>query len=239
MLSFLSVFSKIGNVWNAVWPYLVAVLVFVFVIFIHEFGHFISAKLLGVRVNEFAIGFGPALFKKQGKETLYAIRAVPFGGYCAMEGEDETSEDEKAFCNKKAWKRFIIIVAGAFMNLVLGLILVMLTLAPADRYITTTIHSFHTEDAVSQSSGLMAGDRIVEINGRDIYSINDLSYCLTNVEGNTLDMKVVRDGKRQELQVIRLRVSTTLILIFILTVSPKPFHRLFSSPLHGLCRMQG
>lgn len=201
MLSFLSVFSKIGNVWNAVWPYLVAVLVFVFVIFIHEFGHFISAKLLGVRVNEFAIGFGPALFKKQGKETLYVIRAVPFGGYCAMEGEDETSEDEKAFCNKKAWKRFIIIVAGAFMNLVLGLILVMLTLAPADRYITTMIHSFHTEDAVSQSSGLMAGDRIVEINGRDIYSINDLSYCLTNVEGNTLDMKVVRDGKRQELQV--------------------------------------
>ena len=70
-------------------------------IFIHELGHFIAAKLMGVKVNEFAIGFGPTLFKKQGKETLYAVRAVPFGGFCAMEGEEETSSDSRAFCNKK------------------------------------------------------------------------------------------------------------------------------------------
>lgn len=197
----LSFFSKVGDIWSLVWPYLVAVLVFLFVIFIHEFGHFIAAKLNGVKVNEFAIGFGPALFKKQGKETLYAVRAVPFGGYCAMEGEDETSEDNRAFCNKKAWQRLTIIVAGAFMNLVLGLILVMLTLAPADRYITTTVYGFHEDNVMSQQSGLAAGDKIVEINGRAIYSVNDLSYCLTNVKGDTLQMKVIRDGHKKDLDV--------------------------------------
>ena len=180
-MQLLSFFSKIGDVWSAVWPYLVAVLAFLFMIFIHEFGHFIAAKLMGVRVNEFAIGFGPTLFKKQGKETLYSVRLLPFGGFCAMEGEDEESGDTKAFCNKKAWRRLIIIVAGAFMNLVFGLLLVMCTLAPADRYITTTVHSFHEENAMSCQSGLMAGDKIVEVNGRSIYSINDLSYSLSNV----------------------------------------------------------
>ena len=200
-MQLLSFFSKIGDVWSAVWPYLVAVLAILFMIFIHEFGHFIAAKLMGVRVNEFAIGFGPTLFKKQGKETLYSVRLLPFGGFCAMEGEDEESGDTKAFCNKKAWRRLIIIVAGAFMNLVFGLLLVMCTLAPADRYITTTVHSFHEENAMSCQSGLMAGDKIVEVNGRSIYSINDLSYCLSNVEGDTLAMTVERNGEDVPLNV--------------------------------------
>ena len=197
----LNVLSAIGNVWSTVWPYLVAVLLFLFMIFIHEFGHFIAAKLMGVRVNEFAIGFGPPLFKKQGKETLYAVRAIPFGGFCAMEGEDETSEDSRAFCNKKAWRRLIIIVAGAFMNLVFGFILVMCTLAPADRYITTVVYGFHEENAMSQQSGLMAGDKIIEINGRNVYSVNDLSYCLSNVDGDVLNMTVKRDGKKVDLDI--------------------------------------
>lgn len=196
----MGVFSAIGSFLGSIWPYLVAILLFLFMIFIHELGHFIAAKLMGVKVNEFAIGFGPTLFKKQGKETLYAVRAVPFGGFCAMEGEEETSSDSRAFCNKKAWKRLIIIVAGAFMNLLLGLVLVMFTLAPADRYITTTVHSFK-EASVSQQSGLMAGDKIVEINGRSIYSVNDLNYCLSNVEGDTLKMVVERDGVEKPLDV--------------------------------------
>ncbi len=197
----LGVFSKVGEIWSAIWPYLVAILAFLFMIFIHEFGHFISAKLMGVRVNEFAIGFGPTLFKKQGKETLYSVRLLPFGGFCAMEGEDEDSCDEKAFCNKAAWRRLIIIVAGAFMNLVFGFVLVMCTLAPADRYITTTVHSFRSETAMSQQSGLMVGDKIVEVNGRSVYSINDLSYCLSNVEGDTLAMTVKRGGRDVPLNV--------------------------------------
>ena len=112
------------NIWNNVWPYLIAILLFVVLIVIHEFGHFIAAKLLGVRVNEFAVGFGPKLLSWQGKETLYKINLIPFGGYCAMEGEDESSNDQKAFCNKKPWRRFIIVAMGAIFNLILGLVIV-------------------------------------------------------------------------------------------------------------------
>ncbi len=91
-------------VWNTVWPILLAILMFVIIIVLHEFGHFISAKLMGVRVNEFSVGFGPKIISKKGKETLYSVRAIPFGGYCSMEGEDEESSDPKAFGNKKAWR---------------------------------------------------------------------------------------------------------------------------------------
>ena len=195
-----SVFSSIGVFFGNVWPYLVAILLFLIMIFIHEFGHFISAKLLGVRVNEFAIGFGPAIFKRKGKETLYAVRALPFGGFCAMEGEDEDSGDERAFCNKPAWRRLIIIVAGAFMNLVLGFLLVMLTLAPADRYITTTVHSFH-ENSLSAQTGLEVGDKIVKVGNRTVYTVNDLSYCLSNVKGDTLKMQVVRGGEKKDIEI--------------------------------------
>lgn len=194
------VFSAIGTFFGNAWPYLVAILLFLVMILIHEFGHFISAKLLGVRVNEFAIGFGPALFKKQGKETLYAVRALPFGGFCAMEGEDEESGDERAFCNKSAWRRFIIVIAGAFMNLVLGFLLVMCTLAPADRYITTTVHSFH-ENSLSAQTGLEVGDKIVRVGNRAVYSVNDLSYCMSNIGSDTLKMQVERDGKRKNIEI--------------------------------------
>ncbi len=192
-------FGTLGNIWGTVWPYLVAILMFLIMIVIHEFGHFIAAKSLGVKVNEFSVGFGPAIFKKQGKETLYAVRAVPFGGFCAMEGEDDGSGDPRAFCNKSAWRRLIIIVAGAFFNLVFGLIIVMMILAPAERFITTTVDGFH-EVSLSEES-LEEGDKILKINGRRVYSVNDLSYCLSNVSGDTLKMQVLRDGEKQDLDV--------------------------------------
>ena len=149
-------------------------------IVIHEFGHFLAAKLMGVRVNEFSVGFGPALFKKQGKETLYALRAVPFGGYCAMEGEDNGSEDPRAFCNKAAWRRFIIIIAGAAFNIIFGFVLVMCMLSPAKRFITTTVDGFHEQSRSSEV--LQEGDRIMRVGGRRVLSVYDLSYCLRSCE---------------------------------------------------------
>ena len=199
-MELLGIFSRIGSIWSSVWPYLVAILLFLFMIVIHEFGHFIAAKLMGVRVNEFSVGFGPAIFKRKGKETLYSVRLVPFGGYCAMEGEEENSEDPRAFCNKPAWRRLIIIVAGAFFNLLFGFILVMCTLIPSERFASTTVSQFH-ENSVSEQSGLMAGDKIVKVGGRRIFTTYDLSYCLTNVKGNTLDIVVEREGKKQNLEV--------------------------------------
>ncbi len=187
------------NFLNNVWPYLVAVLLFLVLIIIHEFGHFIAAKLLGVRVNEFAVGFGPKLFSVKGKETNYAFNLIPFGGYCAMEGEDETSNDERAFCNKAAWRRFIIVIMGAVFNLILGLIIVAIILAPTKVFTSTTVAEFG-ENAVSESTGLKIDDKILEVDGRKIYTFYDLSYAFTNVPDGKIDMTVLRNGEEKELK---------------------------------------
>ena len=180
---------------DSIWPYAVAVILFLILIIIHEFGHFIAAKLLGVRVNEFAVGFGPKLFKWGKGETKYAVNLVPLGGYCAMEGEDEASGDERAFCNKKPWRRFLIVVMGAVFNLLLGIILVAITLIPQERFATTTVASF-MENSVSSEYGLKEGDKITHIDGRRIFTTYDLSYAFSNVDAGTIDITVKRNGKK-------------------------------------------
>lgn len=179
-----------------------AILLFLVLIIIHEFGHFIAAKLLGVRVNEFAVGFGPKLFSKKLGETNYALNLVPLGGYCAMEGEDEDSGDEKAFCNKAAWRRFLIVIMGALFNLILGFVIVMLILAPTKTFTTTTIAEF-MPNAVSQQSGLEVNDKILKVDGRTIFSTYDLSYAFTNVKDGKIDITVLRDGKKQLLRDVK------------------------------------
>ena len=191
--------SAVLNVWNNVWPYLVAILLFLVLIVIHEFGHFIAAKLMGVRVNEFAVGFGPKLFSKKWGETNYAFNLVPLGGYCAMEGEDEASGDEKAFCNKKPWRRFIIVVMGALFNLLLGLIIVAIILAPSSAFSSTVIAEFD-ESAISEQTGLKVDDKILEVDGRKIFSTYDLSYAFTNVKDGKIDITVKRDGEKKFLK---------------------------------------
>lgn len=177
---------------------------FLILILIHEFGHFISAKLLGVRVNEFAIGFGPKLFSKQGKETKYSLNLIPLGGYCAMEGEDESSSDEKAFCNKSAWRRFVIVIMGAVFNLLLGLIIVGIILAPSDRFATTVVGEFY-EDALSQKTGLKVDDKIVAVDGRRIFTTYDMFYSFTNVDDGKIDITVERNGEKKLLKDVSFR----------------------------------
>lgn len=205
---------SILNFLNNLWPYVVAVLLFLILILIHEFGHFISAKLLGVRVNEFAIGFGPKLFSKQGKETKYSFNLIPLGGYCAMEGEDEDSTDERAFCNKKAWKRFIIVVMGATFNLLLGLIIVAIILAPQKVFTTTRIAEF-TENSLSQSTGLKVDDKILEVDGRKIFSTYDLSYAFTNVKDGKIDILVDRNGEKELLKDVTFETEKSEELTFL------------------------
>lgn len=194
--------SVILNVLNSIWPYAVAILLFLILIIIHEFGHFIAAKLLGVRVNEFAVGFGPKLLKWGKGETKYAINAFPLGGYCAMEGEDEASGDSHAFCNKKPWRRFLIVVMGALFNLLLGFVLVAITLMPQERFTTTTVDVFH-ENSVSSQYGLREGDKIVEVDGRKIFTTYDLSYAFSNIDDGTIDITVKRDGKKEKLDNVK------------------------------------
>lgn len=198
----ITILDTIVNIWHSVWPYLIAIVLFLILIVIHEFGHFIAAKLLGVRVNEFAVGFGPKLLKWGRGETKYAINLIPFGGYCAMEGEDESSTDEKAFCNKKPWRRFLIVVMGATFNLILGLILVAVTLIPGKYFTTTTVAEFH-QNAVSQQHGLETGDKIIAVDGRKIFTTYDLSYAFSNVEDDKIDITVKRDGKKVKLNNVK------------------------------------
>ena len=190
------------NIWANAWPYLVAILIFLSLIIIHEFGHFIAAKLLGVRVNEFAVGFGPKLFSKKLGETTYKANLIPLGGYCAMEGEDEASGDPRAFCNKAAWRRFIIVIMGATFNLLLGFLLVAAVLAPQERFATTVISGF-SQNAVSEQSGLKVNDEILSVDGRKIYTTYDLSYAFTNIEDGKVDITVLRDGEKVKLKDVK------------------------------------
>ncbi len=193
-------------VWNTIWPILLAVFMFIVVILIHEFGHFISAKLFKVRVNEFSIGFGPKLFSKQGKETLYSVRAIPFGGFCAMEGEDEDSDDPNAFGRKKPAKRFVIVAAGAVFNIILGFILALIMTIPQQAFATTKVAVFN-EGSVSNTSGLQIGDEIIKANGRSIFCYSDLSYMFASDRDGKLDLVVHRDGETVELNNVQFKME--------------------------------
>lgn len=179
------------------------VLVLGVLIFIHEFGHFITAKLSGVRVNEFALGMGPTLLKFQGKETKYAIRLFPIGGFVSMEGEDEESEDEKSFGKKSVWKRMIIVVAGAAMNLILGFIITTSLVIMSTISASTTVLGFE-DNALSYETGLRSGDKIIEINGDNIDSYGDIKRAFSKIEGtDTLDITVIRGGKETVLEDVK------------------------------------
>lgn len=110
---------------------LITILLFGALIAIHEFGHFIAAKTLGVRVEEFAIGMGPKLLSRTRGRRAYSLRALPIGGFCSMEGEEEASDDPRSFSGKPAWKKFIILVAGAFLNFVTGLVILLVLFSVA------------------------------------------------------------------------------------------------------------
>lgn len=197
--------SAFLSVLDNIWPYALAILLFLSLIVIHEFGHFIAAKLLGVKVNEFAVGFGPKLLSKQKGETTYKLNLVPLGGYCAMEGEDEESSDESAFCNKKAWKRFIIVAMGAIFNIILGLIIVAISISMSS-IASTTIAEFD-ENAVSINSGLKVDDEIIKVDSRRIYTTYDLSYAFSNVDDGTLDITVKRDGEKVLLEDVKFKTE--------------------------------
>ena len=170
-----------------------AILLFSFLIFIHEFGHFITAKLSGVQVNEFAIFMGPAIVKWQRGETVYSIRCSPIGGYCAMEGEDQESDNPRAFGCAKWWKRLIILLAGSFMNFVAGLLIMVIIYMPAKQFVVPVIErveEFCTIDGIQQ------GDKILQIDGEKIYVQSDFGMILALNSGDVHDLVVERNGNK-------------------------------------------
>ncbi|MGN1315649.1 MAG: M50 family metallopeptidase [Acutalibacteraceae bacterium] len=199
--------SNIGAIWSSVWPFLLAIFLFGIIIAIHEFGHFSFAKLFDVKVNEFSLGMGPKLLQKKKGETTYALRLFPIGGFVSMEGEDEDSDNPRAFNNKPAWQRFIIVAAGAVLNLILGVIVVGICLSCGDLVGTRQVHSF-MEGSVSDKSGLQAGDVIVKINNTNVYSSQGIAFNMVRDVDNKLDITVVRDGKKVLLEDVEFKQFT-------------------------------
>lgn len=173
-----------------------AILIFSFLIFIHELGHFVAAKLSGVQVNEFSMFMGPAIWKKKKGETLYALRCIPIGGYCAMEGENEDTDNPRSFQKAAWWKRLIILVAGSFMNLIAGILIMLIIYLPTQYIITPTIESFESYSTVCGEQGLQVGDEIWEVDGERIYVQSDFSMMMTFNPGDVHDLVVIRDGKK-------------------------------------------
>lgn len=171
-----------------------AILMFCVLIFVHELGHFIAAKKCGIQVNQFALGMGPAFFKKKWGETEYSLRILPIGGFCAMEGEDEDSENPRAFNRKKPWQKIIVLCAGAAMNVILAIIL-MCIVTYSIGIATTTVSSF-VKGSKAEKAGLEKGDRIVQIDDKKISEWSDVSGSLDQKKkGDTVAIKVVRDGR--------------------------------------------
>lgn len=175
---------------------LVAILVFGVIIIIHETGHFIAAKSFGVKVNEFSIGMGPRLFGWGKGETAYSLRLLPIGGFVSMEGEDDASPDPRAFGQKPAWQRLIIICAGAFMNLVLGFIVLVVVTSFSGGITTTEVAGFFEDTAPSHQSGLEVGDKIIKVNGMSVFCDADISYQFQIDEDRTFEMTVIRGGEK-------------------------------------------
>lgn len=181
---------------------IIAILIFGVLVATHELGHFASAKALGVKVNEFAVGMGPALLKWGRGETLYTLRALPVGGFCAMEGEDDDSSDPRSFGRAVWWRKVIILCAGAFMNFLTGLVIMAVLYAPAQGFRAETyggpLEGYGTEDC-----GLMAGDRFLSVDGHRVLVYGNARFYLDRA-GETIDFVVERDGQRVELKDVHL-----------------------------------
>ncbi len=190
-----------------------AILVFGFLIFIHEFGHYITARMFGVKIEEFSIGMGPRIISWVSKKTeiRYSIALFPIGGYVAMPGEngedEEFADDPNTFGKKPAWQRFIITAAGAFVNIVFGF-LAMILLTALINVGDTTVKQFYTEEETgyivsSQDSGLKLEDKILSVNGVKVSILDELSYEIMRQGHEPVDLEVERDGKVITLKDVR------------------------------------
>ena len=170
-----------------------------FLVFIHEGGHFIVAKLCKVKVNEFSIGFGPCILKKQGKETRYSIRIIPLGGYVSLEGENEESEEEGSYSKASIPKRMAIILAGALVNILFAIIIYFLLICFSGNNTSLVVRELIPEYA-AENSGIQINDEILKINGKNVYLKTDLDKALKDSNGEELVITLKRNEKIEEIK---------------------------------------
>ena len=189
---------------NSILTILAAIIIFAVLIFVHEFGHFTAAKLLKIKVLEFAIGMGPKIFSIKKRETKYSLRLLPIGGYCALEGEDSLSDDPRAFINKSPIKRLIVLVAGAFMNIFLGFILLNFVIGTSPQIYTTGI-SHVEEGSPAFIAGLKEGDIITKIDSHSTPIYKILRWELSDLNGSEKEFTIKRND-----EIIKINVAPIL-----------------------------
>lgn len=188
---------------------LVTILMFLIMVSLHEFGHYIVARLLDFKILEYAIGFGPVIFKREKNSILYSIRAIPLGGYCKFDGEDTKSEDPRAFSNRPVWRRMLVVAAGGVFNVILGFVIFALIMTMVKSSYTNVIESV-VENSYLEQLGVKHGDRIIELNGKKISFYNDINlYADSLSEGDIVDMTIKRGKEKLKLSVQASESSVT------------------------------
>lgn len=204
-----------------------AIILFVLLIFPHELGHFVVAKAVGVKVNEFAFGMGPAIYKRQKGETLYAIRLVPIGGYCAMEAENEASDDDRAFCNKPWWAKISVLLAGAAMNVLIAILVLSIIMGYMGSA-TTSIDKVQ-EASPAYEAGLEAGDKILSVNDAEITSWQDLTAAIGKSE-KSVAITVERNGEELTLNATPKKGDDGR---YVVGITPEVSHNVFTAVQNG------
>lgn len=204
-----------------------AVILFVLLIFPHELGHFIVAKAVGVKVNEFAFGMGPAIYKRQKGETLYAIRLVPIGGYCAMEAENEESNDDRAFSNKPGWAKISVLLAGAAMNVLIAVLVLSIIMG----YVGSATTSIDEVQPASPAyeAGLLSGDKILSVNDTEISSWQDLTGAIGKSK-ESLAIEVDRNGEELTLNAVPKMGEDGR---YVVGITPEVSHNVFTAVKNG------
>ncbi len=192
------------------WTILLTILTLSLLILLHELGHFLTARMFHVPINEFAVGMGPKLLSKRSRRSgiVYSLRLLPIGGYVSMVGEDEASDDPNALNRKPVWQRMIITSAGAITNMVVGVLLMCVVILITPNIGGTTVLRFASEDAMSASSGLMVGDQILEVDGTRVRIASELSYEIMRKGTEPIELLVNRGGEKITLSDVRFPTTT-------------------------------
>lgn len=207
--------------------FLLTILLFSVMVIPHEFGHFAAAKLSGIKVNEFSVGMGPKIFQKQGNETKYSIRIFPIGGFCAMEGEDEESDNPRAFNNVSTLKKIFVLSSGAIMNILVALLLMIITVQIIGT--PTNVIGSIEKNSPAELAGLRAGDRIVELDNKEINSWEDFVQEMRTKESEQIEIGIERKGNYKEFIINPIYKDGRQVI----GVTSKPAHNLFKSAIYG------
>ncbi len=173
---------------------IIAIIIFSIIILFHELGHFLLAKANGVQVNEFALGLGPTMIGFTKGETRYSIKLLPFGGVCMMEGEDESSENKRAFNNKSVWARMSVVFAGPFFNFIMAFVfsMVLIGYVGYDKPVVSDV----IDGYAAQEAGIQSGDVILKMNGKHIHFYREVSAYSMFHEGEDVEILYERDGQK-------------------------------------------